>query len=174
MWILRQYNRFVHFTIEAECDRYCEKITQGSYVWHSRSLFSSKQSNTFGVGSMNVLHEPWFNVNSISICLTSSQPVTLLTWNDLNFIRALNKAYSRMISKIPEFTHVGHTTSILRQGTLHIFEVKTRIKISFDTRLNMICKYTGTNLPLKSTISGIFCQLKVFNTSTAFGHLVEF
>ena len=151
-----------------------KKLEVQSYVWHSRSLFSSKHSNTFGVGSMNVLHEPWFNVNSISICRTSSHPMTLLTWNDLNFIRAMNKAYSCMISKIPEFTHVGNTTSILSQGTLHIFEVKTRIKISFNTRLNLICKYTATSLPLKSTTSGLFCQLKVFNTSTAFGHLVEF
>ena len=63
-------------------NRYSKKEPEvQSYVWHSRSLFSSKQSKIFGFGSMNVLQEPWLNVKSISICLTSWQPITLLTWN---------------------------------------------------------------------------------------------
>ena len=40
------------------------------------------------------------------------------------------------------------------------------------TRSFIIC--VNINLPLKSTISGLFCQSKVFNTSTAFGHFAKF
>ena len=131
---------------------------------------------------MNVLQEPWSNLNSNSFCLTNSQPMTLLTWNNLYVIRVLSLTYFCIISKIPKFPHKGDSTSIISCGftliiesqikciTLNSSVIRFYTVLQHSYKVHVIFKIS----PSKSIRSGSFREVNELNISKAFGHFKRF
>ena len=137
-------------------------------MWHCLWLVWSKQSRTFGSGSVKVLHAPAWKLKFISTWCSNLQPLILLALSrikidsilcnfTLRLFRPLPPKYQKILRKVAPHPPVA---PILRSNFKSLF--------MFPKRNHFLRKQIKKYSPLMSTINGLLYARLVFRTSIAF------
>ena len=132
-----------------------------SNVWQRFDSFWSKQSRTFGVGSVKVLHDPYRKLKIKFVCRTSLQSIILLA------LKCFDEVFQKKLNiKKPDLQNCHRKSKIRPLVLLH---KSAKLMIDHQTQMSIPRRYFLQNewnhgwfkscLPSKSTIIGA-CPLE--------------